>query len=99
MDLGPSYPLVWRKSDGRGAQIAVSTPCSITGHRFSDAVGWEFLTTWSDDPQAAPVWEPVTRFFQGCDEMWTTYILENGLDLVLESEPPATDHSPDPDDE
>ena len=53
---------------------------------FTDGGGWEFLTTWSDDTQATPTWEPASKFFQGCDELWMTYILENGLDLILESE-------------
>ena len=86
MDLGSSYPLVWRKEKGREAPDATQHPRSITGHRFTDGSGWEFLKTWSDDTQATPTWEPASKFFQGCDELWMTYILENGLDLILESE-------------
>ena len=85
MDLGSSYPLVWRKEIGREAPDATQHPRSITVHQFTDGGGWEFLTTWSDDTQATPTWEPASKFFQGCDELWMTYILENGWDLILES--------------
>ena len=87
MELGDSYPLVWRRADGRSVSSS-PVPSSITGHRYSNEVGWEFLTAWSQDPEAPPSWEPATKFFQGCDELWMRYILENGIDLILESEPP-----------
>jgi hypothetical protein len=94
MNLGDSYPLVWRQSRNKDAPLA-NPPQSITGHRFTTEGGWEFLTIWSQDPRAEPVWEPATRFFQGCDQLWTDYILENGLDLVLEAEGPRDGCNPE----
>jgi hypothetical protein len=53
-------------------------------HRFSEAVGWEFLTHWSVGSSTEAVWEPEAKFLTGCDELWMNYILHNNLDLVIE---------------
>ncbi len=81
MNLGESYPLVWRKIEGPRVQSKDSMPCSITDHRYTDETGWEFLTTWTTGPDATATWEPASRFLgigtrRGCDT----------FSLILESD-------------
>ena len=88
IDLGESYPLVWRANNPVGSHSQVPTVKAISGHRYSTERGWEFHTTWDTSSEAE--WVPVMKFLEGCDELWMRYILQNGIDLVLEAEPEET---------
>ncbi len=70
INLGESYPLVWRKSKDPLAQSSNFAPCSITAHRYADETGWEFLTTRTASPDATATWEPASKVFRDCDETW-----------------------------
>ena len=83
VELGESYPLVFRKSDPT-AQLGASTVVDeVLGHRKHPQRGLEFLTHWTGAHEEARAWESAASFLQGCPEPWLQYCSDVGIHLDL----------------
>ena len=83
VELGESYPLVFRNTDPT-AQLGASTVVDkVLGHRYHPQRGLEFLTHWKGAHEEARAWESAASFFHGCPEPWLHYCSEAGLSVDL----------------
>ena len=103
VELGESYPLVFRASDPADQRTSAPVVDRIMDHRSHPLHGLEFLAHWTGREQDLMTWEPAGSFLHGCPDAWLSYCHEKGLVLdlhqVVGSVSMAPDISLDPQDE
>ena len=83
MELGESYPLVFRQTDPTEQRATAPVCDRILDHRPHDTYGVEFLTHWVGEGQDFLAWEPPGSFMNSCPDAWLAYCHEHGLGLDL----------------
>ena len=83
VDLGESYPLVFRATDPAPQRTTAPVVDRILGHRQHPVHGLEFLAHWVGRGQDFEAWEPAGSFLNGCPDPWLSYCHEKGLTLDL----------------
>jgi hypothetical protein len=96
MDLGASYPLVFRQSDPADQRAPAPVVDRILEHRAHPSHGLEFLAHWVGQNQISLAWEPAGIFLHGCSDAWLAYCHEKGLALDLHQVVDAIGRIPDP---
>jgi hypothetical protein len=83
MELGDSYPLVFRVSDPTDQRPVTPVVDCVLDHRPHPIHGFEFLTRWATGGTDFLAWEPAGSFVRGCPDPWLAYCQEKGLTLDL----------------
>jgi len=79
VELGESYPLVFRASDLTAQRPQAPVVDRILDHRSIPGRGLEFLTRWLTREQDFVAWEPAGSFLHSCPDPWLAYCHEKGL--------------------
>ena len=99
VDLGASYPLVFRMADRAGQHTQAPVVDRILEHRSHPVHGLEFLAHWIGREHGFMAWEPAGSFLHGCPDPWLFYCHAKGLVLdlpmVVESIGKDPDFSPE----
>ena len=83
MELGESYPLIFRASDPADQRMTAPVVDRILEHRPHLVHGFEFLTHWVGKGQDFVAWEPAGSFLHSCPDPWLAYCHKEGLSLDL----------------
>ena len=103
VELGESYPLVFRASDPADQRTTAPVVDRVMDHRKHPTRGLEFLVHWVGKGQDFSAWEPAGSFLNSCPDPWLTYCHRKNLCLdiprVVEALGKAPEVLPEPDDE
>ena len=83
LDLGESYPLVFRAGDPAEQRSQAPVVDRVLEHRSHPVHGFEFLTHWQGREQDFTAWEPAGSFLHSCPDAWLSYCRDQGLQLDL----------------
>ena len=79
MDLGESYPLVFRAADPADQSTTAPVIDRVMDHRAHPTHGLEFLVHWVGREQDFAAWEPAGSFLHYCPDAWLSYCREKGF--------------------
>ena len=103
MDLGPSYPLVFRQGDQAAQRTGMPVVDKVLEHREHPTRGLEFLVHWVGPDQDFLAWESAGNFLHGCPDAWLTYCHNNDLTVdvhqAVESLGRVAEPAPEPQDD
>ena len=83
MDLGESYPLVFRAADPSEQRPPAIVVDRVLEHRPHPIHGLEFLAHWTGDGRDFTAWEPAGSFLYSCPDAWLAYCRDRDLTLDL----------------
>ena len=85
--LGTGVPLYFHKGTTKSSGLGDtdSDPVKfIRKHKIKDGK-IEFLTRWQGADATEDTWEPAHAFVQKCSQKWLKYLIDNGLEVNLQS--------------
>jgi hypothetical protein len=95
VELGESYPLVFRCSNPAEQQPSAPVVDLVLDHRSHPVRGLEFLAHWTGKEQDFLAWEPAGSFMYGCPDAWLAYCHKKGLVVDIHQAVESIGKAPD----